>query len=100
MPHLTVEEIIDFVSFDTLSDEAIRLAARVNEHIRVCPLCKEKVASFQLIYEELCRLGKAKEGRQSLLHRMQENDWSEQTAQELPPDGESAAETRKNGIAR
>ena len=34
MSHLTVEEIIEFVSFDKLSEDTIVLSTKVNENIR------------------------------------------------------------------
>lgn len=66
MTHLTVEEIIDFVSFDELTDEKIALAKKVNEHIRSCRTCFEKVSAFQLVYDELQRIGTVRDARQSL----------------------------------
>ena len=53
MTHLTVEEIIEFVSFDALNKENLTLAAKVNGHIRSCKSCFEKVASFQTVYNKL-----------------------------------------------
>ena len=57
MEHLTVEEIIDFVSFDELTKENIDLALKVNKHIFSCAECMEKVNAFQNVYDELYRLG-------------------------------------------
>lgn len=43
MTHLTVEEIIEFVSFDKLNAETLALSTKVNEHIWSCPSCLKKV---------------------------------------------------------
>ncbi len=56
MTHLTAQEIIDFVSFDKLTDETIALSKKVNEHILSCTECFEKVSAFQQVYEELGRI--------------------------------------------
>lgn len=62
--HLTIEEIIDFVSFESINEESLRLASRVNGHIRECEECRRAVSAFGEVYEELCRIygvGEAKE---------------------------------------
>lgn len=56
MKHLTVDEIIDFVSLNELNSEAIRISSIVNEHIRDCEECLNLVRSFQLIYDECLNL--------------------------------------------
>lgn len=53
MKHLTVDEIIDFVSFDRIDSETLAMAASVNSHIRNCNDCMRKVRAFQLVYDEL-----------------------------------------------
>ncbi len=52
MKHLTVEEMLDFVSLTELSRESITLAATVNGHTRRCEKCRKAVNAFQLIYDE------------------------------------------------
>ena len=74
MTHLTVEEIIEFVSIDKLSEETIALSTKVNEHIRSCPTCLEKVSSFQMVYDELCRIGSVSDVKQSI-YRWRQSDW-------------------------
>lgn len=66
MSHLTVEQIIKFVSINELTSETIELASFVNTHIRSCQLCREKVAAFQNVYEELCRLENARVAKERL----------------------------------
>ena len=51
MNHLSIDEIIEFVSFNC-GNADIALIASVNEHIRKCPECLKLVQSFQLIYDE------------------------------------------------
>lgn len=52
MNHLTVDEIMDFVSLTELDTESVRLSAAVNGHIRSCEKCRKLVQSFYMIYEE------------------------------------------------
>ena len=49
MTHLSVEEMIDFVSFEKLTEENIALAKKVNEHICSCKECFQKVSAFQTV---------------------------------------------------
>lgn len=52
MKHLTVDEIIDFVSMTELNNEAIQLSGAVNGHVRKCEKCLNLVRAFQMIYDE------------------------------------------------
>lgn len=61
MKHLTVDEMIDFVSFNKLDSESLALASKVNAHIFDCHTCRKKVESFQIIYDELVKLGRRDE---------------------------------------
>ena len=72
MSHLTVEEIIEFVSFDNLSEDTMALSTKVNEHIRSCPTCLEKVSSFQMVYDEFCRIGSVSDVKQSIYRLIDE----------------------------
>ena len=56
MNHLSVDDIIDFVSINELNSESIKLAATVNGHIRKCDRCLKLVRSFQMIYDEFSML--------------------------------------------
>lgn len=58
MEHLTIEEIIDFVSFNKLNDESISLAKKVNLHILKCDECREKVAAYQTICDQFVNIGR------------------------------------------
>lgn len=55
MKHLTVDEIIDFVSIVRIDADSLALASKVNTHIKNCSECLRKVRAFQVIYDELLR---------------------------------------------
>ena len=54
--HLTVEEMIDFVSQIEINKSAIQLAEKVNGHARTCASCRKNLYAFQLIYDKLSNL--------------------------------------------
>lgn len=56
MKHLTVDEILSFVSLAELNSESIELSATVNGHIRKCEKCLNLVRAFQMIYDEFAVL--------------------------------------------
>ena len=56
MNHLTVEEIIDFVSLSEMTEEAVELSATVNGHIRKCDKCLALVRAFQMVHDEFSSL--------------------------------------------
>ena len=56
MKHLTVEQIVEFVSLTTINDKAVALSAAVNGHIRHCGRCFDKVCAFQAIHDEFLLL--------------------------------------------
>ncbi len=55
MTHLTVDEIVEFVSLNKLNREALKLSATVNGHIRKCEKCLNRVSAFQMIYDEFSK---------------------------------------------
>lgn len=57
--HLTVDEMIEFVSFSEITEETLSMSAKVNGHIRGCAECMERVSAFQDVYDELCKIGSA-----------------------------------------
>ena len=79
MKHLTVDEMIDFVSFDGLDSETLQFAAKVQSHLLACKACREKVAAYQEIYDELLRLGRSEEFKESV-HRPAREDRAVQQA--------------------
>lgn len=66
MDHLTIDQIIDFVSMDALTEQTLALAASVNGHIRKCPQCLQLVRAFQMIYDEFSVLARSGDFRRYL----------------------------------
>lgn len=56
MKHLTIDQIISFVSLCKLDEQALELSCLVNEHIRECSDCLQQVRSFQDVYDEFLRI--------------------------------------------
>ncbi len=52
MKHLTIEEIIEFVSADKLTEDVLKLSAAVNRHISKCAECHRIVKAYQMVYDE------------------------------------------------
>ncbi len=84
MKHLTIEEMIDFVSFHDMKPETLALASRVAAHVLVCESCREKVEAFQKIYDEFVRTDSvhlnangADDEKQEEIKRRFGNVWSE-----------------------
>lgn len=84
MKHLTVEEMISFVSIKSLDEKSLELIDRVSEHICECSECRKKVDAFQTVQDELDRMENAKKYKNSLAQRTKDE----------------AAEKRKNTIIR
>lgn len=59
MKHITIDEIIDFVSFDKIDNRTLEMSRKVNGHIRNCEECIQKVRAFQAMYDEFVRSGKS-----------------------------------------
>lgn len=53
MTHLTLDEIMEFVSLNELNEESMQLISMVNTHIAECDECRELVRSYQLVYDGL-----------------------------------------------
>lgn len=77
MEHLSVEEMIDFVSFNKLNDEFLSLASKVNTHTLRCKECREKVAAFQLVYDELVRIGRKGDFSNTVLNKQSSDQLQE-----------------------
>lgn len=56
MRHLTVDEIIQFVSLTEMNEDAVHICATVNSHICKCGECLRQVQAFQTIYDAFARL--------------------------------------------
>lgn len=74
MKHLTIDEIIDFVSFNKLDSKSLELAARVNAHIFKCATCREKVEAFQIVYDEFVRMNKKEVFKSAVNEKENENE--------------------------
>lgn len=55
MNHLTVDEIIAFVSITEINPETMALLTSVNGHIRTCEKCRKLVNAFQLLYDNFTK---------------------------------------------
>ena len=55
MKHLTIDEMLDFVSLTELNSASIALSVAVNGHIRKCEKCLKTVRALQMIYDEFTR---------------------------------------------
>ena len=65
MDHLTIDEIIDFVTSENITD-SLALASRVNGHILRCQKCFNKVRAFQNVYDGLIEAGATDNIKQAL----------------------------------
>lgn len=59
--HLDFDEIVEYVSLNTLDEDALRLASRVDTHVRECDECLQLVNAVELINDEFIRLGNDRE---------------------------------------
>lgn len=53
MEHLSVEEIIKYVTANKVDSETLDLLSKVNGHIRICPACREKVGAYECVNEAI-----------------------------------------------
>ncbi len=51
--HLTTDEILNFITMESLTQENVTLAAQVNSHIMQCDECRKKVEAFQALNDKL-----------------------------------------------
>lgn len=61
MNHLTVDEIIEFVSSSKSNAETLQLISSVNQHIRMCSKCLSLVNAFQIVHDEFIKIGDSRE---------------------------------------
>lgn len=64
MKHLTIDEIIAFVSISELNKASLELASKVNTHIVKCDMCRNKVSAFQDVLDELGNAGNIDDERE------------------------------------
>ena len=55
MNHPDLNELIEFVSMDELTPEALDASARVNAHLADCADCRARVRDLQKVYDALLR---------------------------------------------
>lgn len=72
MKHLTVDEMIDFVSLTELNADALMLSATVNGHIRQCEQCLNHVRAFQMIHDEFSRIKRSGDFKEFLKAKVQQ----------------------------
>jgi len=66
MDHLTIDEIIEFVSASKLDEDMLALMAKVNQHIRTCPKCFDVIEAFQRVNDEFAEMREKGELKKSL----------------------------------
>lgn len=70
MKHLTVDEIIDFISLTELNRDSIKLCATVNAHLCECDKCLELTKAFKAIHDEFVKLEKDKDFKEFINERL------------------------------
>lgn len=53
MKHLSIEEITEYVEARRVTEESLKLVSRVNNHIRGCAECEEKVTAYERVYNKM-----------------------------------------------
>ena len=53
MEHLSIDEIIQYVTVTKGNRETLELMSKVNGHIRGCSVCKEKVNAYEMVNDEI-----------------------------------------------
>lgn len=53
--HPNLNDLIEFVSMDTLNAETVARSAAVNAHLADCSACRARVRDLQTVYDALCR---------------------------------------------
>ena len=73
MKHLTVDEIVDFVTLEKIDNKSLENAAKVNTHIRQCSGCLRKVRAFQMVYDEFEKMYNEKTDWKSIAEKVFNN---------------------------
>ena len=53
--HPNLNDLIAFVSMDTLNADTVARSAAVNAHLADCAACRARVRDLQTVYDALCR---------------------------------------------
>lgn len=82
MGHLTVDEIIQFVSMTEINQDTVALSASVNGHIRKCETCIRLVRAFRTVHDEFARMGAGAQFANVVKARMAERNETNVTIEE------------------
>ena len=74
MSHLTIDDVIDFVSLTEMNSQAVKLSIAVNGHIRKCDKCLQLVRAAQLIYDEFSSLNSGGDFRRYVFEAISTED--------------------------
>lgn len=83
MGHLTVDEIIQFVSMTELNQDTLALSASVNGHIRNCENCIRLVRAFRTVHDAFVRMGAGAQFASAVKERMAERNEMNVTVEEV-----------------
>lgn len=53
LKHLTIEEIVKYVTANKVDIETLSLLSDVNAHLRECEECKKKIDAYQTLNDQL-----------------------------------------------
>lgn len=79
MKHITIDEILDFVSIERMDAKSLELASKITTHIRECDDCLQKVRAFQNVYEGI----KTEDRRLSIKNCVQDTEGYTQIVEEV-----------------
>lgn len=65
--HLSLRDVLDFVSATALNEQTEKNAILVTTHIRSCRECRDLVKEYQALYDELRELDREEEFEQIAL---------------------------------
>lgn len=57
MKHLSMDEMINYVSLNDFTSENLEFIAEKNIHLAECKECSDRVMALQVVYDELATLG-------------------------------------------
>lgn len=86
MEHLSIDEMIEFVSANEINGQSIELAKKVNGHIRTCAECFNKVRAFQIVYDEFKRIGSDENFKKYLLKKITTEEIQSENSLEVVQD--------------
>ena len=66
LKHLSIEEITKYVETRQITEDSLKLVSRVNNHIRECAECNEKVTAYEFVYEKMRRVALQTENKANM----------------------------------